>query len=64
VVRVDVVAELRHLVFGQVAYLRVQREAERDADLLRRRLPDPEDVGQADLEPLLIGQIDACDTSH
>ena len=29
---------------------------------LARREPDPEDVGQSDLDPLLAGQVDACDS--
>src|SRR6201985_3723212 len=52
-IRVDVVAKLRNLVFGQIAHLRVAREPERVADLLRGGLADPEDVRQPDLEPLL-----------
>src|SRR5262245_57275441 len=56
VVRVDVVAKLRNLVLGQVAHLRVARQPERVADLLRGRLADPVDVGQPDLEPLLVRQ--------
>ena len=63
-VLVDVVAKLGDLVFGEVADLRVAREAECVADLLRRRLADPEDVGEPDLEPLLVRQVDACDTCH
>src|SRR5262245_26249616 len=64
VVAVDVLAELRDLVLGEVADLRVRREPERHADLARARLPDAVDVGQPDLEPLLVGEIDACDASH
>src|SRR4029077_9549063 len=43
---VDVVTELRDLVVGEVADLRVRREAERASDLARRRLADAVDVGQ------------------
>src|SRR6185503_11823445 len=60
-VRVDVGAELRDLVVGQVLDLLVGIEAELRADLLRGRLADPVDVGQADLEPLLVGEVDAGD---
>src|SRR5258708_5989996 len=45
-VRVDVLTELRDLFLGQVANLRVLREAERSADLARGRLTDAEDVGE------------------
>src|SRR5262249_3451276 len=38
VVRVDVLAELRDLVLGEVADLRVRREPQRDADVARARL--------------------------
>ena len=61
---VDVVAELRDLVVGEVADLRVGREAERGCDLARRRLADAVDVGQPDLEPLLVRQVDAGDAGH
>src|SRR5205085_10083268 len=47
-VLVDVLAELRHLFLGQVAHLRVGREAERSGDRARGRLADAVDVGQAD----------------
>src|SRR5438067_3729241 len=59
---VDVVAELRDLVVGEVADLRVRRKAERGCDLARRRLADAEDVGQPDLEPLLVREVDSRDT--
>src|SRR6185312_2816619 len=64
--RVDVVAQAGDLVLRQVAHLRVRRQAERGADLLRGRLADAVDVGQPDLEPLLVRQIhsgDACQCS-
>src|SRR6266404_1781237 len=58
---VDVVAEPRDLVVGEVADLRVGREAERGCDLARRRLADAVDVRQPDLEPLLVRQVDSGD---
>src|SRR5262249_12856232 len=64
VVRVDVLAKLRDLVLGEVPHLRVGREPERQRDLARARLPDAVDVGEPDLEPLLVGKVDACDASH
>src|SRR5437867_5144315 len=63
-VRVDVVAELRDLLVGEVAHLFVGREAERSANLARGRLADSVDVGQPDLEPLLVREVDAGNTSH
>jgi hypothetical protein len=65
-VRVDVVAKLRDLFVGQVLDLRVGAEAELGGNLARGRLPDPVDVGQADLEALLVREVDsgdACDGS-
>src|SRR5919198_753548 len=62
-VLVDVLAQLRDLLVGEVTDLRVLREAERRADLARGRLADAVDVGQPDLETLLIRQVhsgDAC----
>jgi hypothetical protein len=64
--RVDVGAELRDLLVGEVADLRVGVEAERGRDLARRGLADPVDVGEPDLEPLLVRKVDsrdACDDS-
>src|SRR5262249_43956029 len=58
-VLVDVLAQLRDLVVGEVADLRVRVEAERGRDLARRRLADPVDVRQPDLEPLLVREIDS-----
>src|SRR5919197_2216440 len=63
-IRVDVVAELRNLLVGQVAHFLVRREPERGADLARGRLTDSVDIGQPDFEPLLVREVDAGDTSH
>src|SRR6266511_3864104 len=60
-IRVDVLAQLRHFLVGEVLDLRVGRETELGADLLRGRLTDPVDVRQPDLEPLLIRKIDSGD---
>src|SRR5207302_3498467 len=62
---VDVLAKLRDLLVGEVADLRVGIEAELGCDLARRRLADSVDVGEPDLEPLLVREIhsgDACQT--
>jgi hypothetical protein len=60
--RVDVVAELRDLFVGEVLDLRVRVEAELGGDLARGRLADPVDVGQPDLEPLLVRKVDSGDS--
>src|SRR6266536_1658229 len=62
--RVDVGAELRDLVVGEVANLRVGRELELGRDLARRRLADAVDVRQPDLEPLLVREVDPGDARH
>ena len=58
---VDEGAQLRDLLVGQVLDLRVGAEAELVGDLARRRLADAVDVGQPDLEPLLVRKIDSGD---
>ncbi len=62
--RVDVVAELGDLFVGEVLDLRVRIEAELGGDLARRRLADPVDVGQPDLEALLVREIDSGDACY
>src|SRR5438132_9404566 len=56
-VRVDEVAELRDLFVGQVLDLRVRAEAELGCDLVCGRLADAVDVGQPDLEALLVRKV-------
>src|SRR5207247_1367451 len=63
-VRVDVVAQLRHFLVGQVLHLRVQRQPEVRTDLLRGGAADPVDVGQPYLEPLLVRKVHSGDTCH
>jgi hypothetical protein len=53
-IAVDVLAELRDLLVGEVLDLLVAREPRVGADLLRGRAADAVDVGQPDLEPLLV----------
>src|SRR3954464_4735957 len=53
---IDVVAELRDLFVREVLDLGVRAEAELGGDLPRGRLADAVDVGQPDLEPLLVGE--------
>jgi hypothetical protein len=65
-VRVDVGPELRDLLVGEVTDLRVRVETELARDLAGGRLTDAVDVGQPDLEPLLVREVDsgdACDDS-
>src|SRR5581483_1380885 len=64
VVLVDVALELRDLLVGEVPDLGVGRQAERCADLARGRLADAVDVGQPDLEPLLVREVHTRDTCH
>ena len=61
---VDVGAELRDLLVREVANLLVGIELEVAADPLRARAADPEDVGEADLEPLLGREVDSRDARH
>src|SRR5690349_21501035 len=63
-VAVDVLAELGDLLVGEVLDLLVRREPGVGADLLRGRTADPVDVGQADLEPLLVRKVDSGDARH
>ena len=58
---VDVAADLVDLVVGEVFHLLVRIEPERGADLLRGRLADSVDVGQPDLQTLLVREVDAGD---
>ena len=63
-VLVDVGADLVDLFVGEVAHPGVQVEAELFADLLGGGPADAEDVGEADLQPLLAGDVDAGDACH
>jgi len=60
--RVDVVAELRDLLVSQVLDLRVRVETELRGDFARGRLADSVDVGQPDLEALLVRKVDSGDS--
>src|SRR5207237_10568400 len=63
-VRVHEGADPVHLFVGEVADAGVDVETQLLADLLGRGAPDAEDVGQRDLQPLLAGDVDACDACH
>src|SRR5215204_3048158 len=63
-VLVHVLPDARHLALGEVPDLRVRVHLGLAADLLRPRTPDPEDVRQPDLGPLLARQVHAGYTRH
>ena len=58
------VAEGREVLVGQVAGPQVQADARGLQDLLRPGPPDPVDVGERDLHPLVAGEVDAGETCH
>src|SRR5205085_2608462 len=58
------VAEFDRLVLGQVLALDPGVDPGLLEDFQRGRMTDPEDVGEPDLDPLAIGDVDACDTCH
>jgi len=59
VVRVDQVAQLHDLLLGQVADLAVGLDPDLGQQLVRRRTSDPVDISQADLDPLVEGDVDS-----
>jgi hypothetical protein len=59
---VDEGPDLVDLVVGEVLHLLVRVELQRRADLLRGGLADPVDVGQPDLQTLMVREVDACDS--
>ena len=61
---VDQLAQPVDLLFGEVADARVRVDVRLREDLLAGGQPDPEDVGQGDLDALFTGDIDAGDTCH
>src|SRR5215208_2204608 len=63
-VLVDVLAKPGDFLVREILDLRVGVQTERDRDLVRGRLADPVDVGQPDLEPLLVRKVDACNACH
>ena len=60
----DLLADLRDLVLGQVLDPRVGSHTRVLQDHPGRGAPDPEDVGETDLDTLVRGEIDAGDSSH
>src|SRR3979411_733541 len=64
VLGVDVAAEPNDLVLGEVTDAGVAADHGAADDLLGPGGPDPIDIGQPDLKPLLSGQVDAGDARH
>src|ERR1700742_2019810 len=60
----DRVAQLDRLVLGQVFALDPGVDPGLGEDFESGRVTDPEDVGEPDLDPLVIWNVDACDTCH
>src|SRR6187397_1003386 len=60
----DRFAKFHHLVLGQVLDRGIGVDFGLGEDLLRRRLPNPEDVGEPDFDPFVDGDVDPCDTRH
>src|SRR5205814_4360665 len=63
-VLVDVGAQPRHFLVGEVAHSRIARHRCRVAYLLRGVAADSVDVRERDLESLLARYVDAGDTGH
>ena len=59
--RFDRVAQLYDLVLGQVADLGVRVHPCLLEQIVSRRAADPEDVGEPDLQALLVREIDSSD---
>ena len=63
-VRLDVTADPGHLVVGEVTDPGAGVDAGLVAHTSGAGEADPVDVGQPDLEPLVPGKVNACDTCH
>src|SRR4029077_17365915 len=61
---VDRVAQLDRLVLGQIFALDAGIDPGFLENLQRGRATDPEDVGEPDLDPLVVGDVDPGDTCH
>src|SRR5690606_17387525 len=61
---VDEAADPGHLVIGQLPHLRGGIDVRALTDERGTATPDPIDVGQADLEALVTGEVDSSDTCH
>src|SRR5215217_2809289 len=61
---VDVLADPADLFLGQLANLRDAIDPRAGDDLVRPRGPDPIDVAEGDVHPLIAGKVEACDSSH
>src|SRR5215813_11759588 len=60
----DHVPQACDLLLGEVADVRVRADVDLLEHGVRRRAADAVDVGEADLHPLLTGDVDACDAGH
>jgi hypothetical protein len=56
-------AKTIHIVVGKILCPDVEIDASRLEDLLRACPPDPEDVGEGDLDPLVPREVNSCNTS-
>src|SRR5579875_1261415 len=61
---VDQVAELDDLLLGEVAHLAIGLDPDLREQLVRGRAADAVDVGEADLDPLVEGDVDPGDSRH
>jgi hypothetical protein len=60
----DHLADPARLVVIEIVGSLVQRNLRLGEDVARERLPDPVDVSERDLHPLVARKIDACQTRH
>ena len=61
---IDVAPDLGGFVVGEVTDLGIGTDPESATDVLGAGESDSVDVGEADLEPLVAGEVDACNTCH
>src|SRR5712691_7550752 len=61
---VDDLGDAAGLLFGEVLHPHVGVDPGLGQDLVAPAHPDPVDVGEGDLDPLLAREIDACDACH
>ena len=61
---VDRVAQLCHLVLGEVAHVGGGADSDLLEDLVRRRTPDAVDVRETDLRALVQRQVHSRDSCH
>src|SRR5262249_57314825 len=64
VLLIDDLADLHHLVVAQIIALLVLVDPGLAEDLVGQRAPDPEQVRQRHLHPLVAREVDSSDTRH